>query len=101
QRSGGGTPAVPETDQDQGRLRQREQLTEAAVCRYTQSVRTLNPSDTELEPHAVAADDPLPRPAGRLHQLVKSWLTQSFEHPRQDGSMGPIYENVYMGECCR
>src|SRR5690606_7205251 len=60
---------------------QREQLTEAAVCRYTQSVRTLDPSDPELEPHAVAADDPLPRPAGRLHQLVKSWLTQSFEHP--------------------
>ena len=29
---------VPQTDQDQGRLCQREQLTETALCRYTEPI---------------------------------------------------------------
>jgi len=45
---GGGASSVPQTDQDQGRLRQRKQLTQAALCRYHASNRALDASGAEL-----------------------------------------------------
>ncbi len=50
---GGGASPVSQADQDQGRLRQREQFTETAVCRYHAGNRAMDASGTKLEFDAV------------------------------------------------
>ena len=44
----GGASSVPQTDQ--GRLRQRKQLTQVALCQYHAGNRAMDASGAELEP---------------------------------------------------
>lgn len=55
------------------------------------ALRALDAPHTELEPDAIAADDPFPWQAGCLHQpLMTTQLTQSFEHPLHRRSTGDV-----------
>jgi len=54
QRGRGCASAVSHIDQNQRWLRQREQLTQAALRGYTESLRALVSPRAKLEPHTVA-----------------------------------------------
>lgn len=64
------------------RFYQREQLTQAAVCGYVQSLLALDVSVTDLESDAVPVGDSLSTaPGGRYQPVTAVKLTQIFEYP--------------------
>jgi len=54
QRSRGRTSPVPQVDQNRGRICQRKQFTEIAVCGYQAGVRALDSPGAGLEAQAIA-----------------------------------------------